>query len=82
MYTDVKIKRCITAIGHDTKQTSDYKVSLRKCNTTDPFQQWNFGKYTEQYEDLVNTGTVPKDVFSNVLEKSYYDNYKMFLTKS
>ena len=52
---DLSHPRCVAAVPHKT-QASVMNVSLRPCNATDPFQQWTFGTYTQEYEQLTTGG--------------------------
>ena len=52
---DLSHPRCVAAVAHRT-QAPVMNVSLRPCNATDPFQQWTFGTYTQEYEQLTTGG--------------------------
>lgn len=71
------LNMCIAAVGHD-QTPSDIKVSIRTCNYSDPFQQWELGNYTDIYANIMDRNGPSSHVKSNK-SIAFYDEYSQFL---
>ena len=66
------------AVKQDRSSKEAFKVTLKKCEPQNVYQQWRFGVYTKDYDSLVNNHVLPKHRRTNDMQ-TFYDNYKSYL---